>query len=305
MVYRSIRPEEMEAWVALCGSIFEVGPNYFRRHFLNDPETDVNGIFVAEHEGQLVSSVRVFTREIYLEGQRVAMGGIGEVCTRPEYRGQGVSAQLLKRAISYMEDKRMPVSMLFTGTNHHYAHQGWFSTMRRYAAVSLEGVGPLPEGYELRAMEQGDLAQMRGLYGLYAGRFSGPVVRTHPGYWDKWVLDEWKNPFVMTGEGRILCYLDAELNEERGCVRLREFAAAPETELLLPALGALARLKGWPLKGSAPLSLLPGKNDEILEDGGLMVRLNFPFELGGRRIGEPGQLARAFADPVFWSPDDF
>ena len=47
MIYTTITPEEFGDWVNLCGGGFEMAPDEFYDHFVNDPDADYNGVFVA------------------------------------------------------------------------------------------------------------------------------------------------------------------------------------------------------------------------------------------------------------------
>ncbi|MDL2317531.1 GNAT family N-acetyltransferase, partial [Eubacteriales bacterium OttesenSCG-928-A19] len=125
MVFRSLEPRELEAWFAHCQSVFRLeDTEYFRRHFLFDPHADASLIFVAMDGEVIASSLRVFRRHIWLKGRVVAMGGIGEVGTKLEYRKRGLAAELLQLAIAAMETQGMPVSILF-GDQPIYERAGW------------------------------------------------------------------------------------------------------------------------------------------------------------------------------------
>ena len=144
IVFRTITRAEVDTWAELCGTVFDAGKQYFINHFERDPDAREAGIWVALDDGKLVSSVRVFHRCVYISGQRVSMGGIGEVCTLPEYQKRGLSAELLKRSVGYMREQGLNISLLFTGSNNHYARQGWATFIRNNAKVDLSAAGTLP-----------------------------------------------------------------------------------------------------------------------------------------------------------------
>ncbi|NLG25491.1 MAG: GNAT family N-acetyltransferase [Clostridiales bacterium] len=298
---RSLRSEELESWAALCdeGFGFRDGAAYFLRHFRDDPFADINGIFVAEAGGRLVSSVRVFTREVYLAGRRVTMGGIGEVCTLADYRRQGLSGELLKRAIGYMAARGLDISMLFTGSNGHYARYGWFTVPTRFCRLPLEGVAPI-DG--VRPMADHDFAAMRGVHGLFAGAADGALVREHPRYWDDWVRAGWKSPIVLERDGRVVAYLDAAPSQH--CVRLRDFAQLPGEDALLPLLAAAATVAGCAC-ADVPAPLLSADPQGFVEHTSMMVRLNRPFSLGERTVRRAGDLAALLANAAFFDVDGF
>lgn len=308
MIYRTLRENELEAWVQHCLTVFTGPtdtPDYFRDHYLWDPYRDPEGVMIAEDNGQIVATVRVFAREAYIDGFRVTVGGIGEVSTIDAYRRKGISGKLLEMAIDYMVRKGMDMSLLFTGVHGHYARYGWFTVPRRLITPSLEAVAPLPENAVLRPLTANDLPTARGLYGLTAGRFVGAFVREHPDYWSDWMMGFWKNPLALVQDQRMVAYLDIELNAEKNELILRDYATELETDWLLPMLAAYVRGLNPAPRVLMPSALMPKNNGPFVEWNGGMVRLNAPFNLGDKRIDTAGKLAAALADSLFWEPDAF
>lgn len=300
VTFRTLEVGELDAWARLCASIFPDPAAYFLRHYENDPFADPKGVFVAEDAGELVASTRVFSREIYLRGRRVGLGGIGEVCTRPEYRGRGLSGRLLQMAIRYMAEKSLPLSLLFTDQYAHYARHGWFQVPRRFKRVALRGAR-LQDGWALRPLEAADWPAARGLHGLFSGRLDGLIVRDHPLYWDRWVSCEVQRPMALIDpQGEMRLWLDAA--REGDTVLLWEVSAAPGYErLILPAMAAFAPVQ-W---ASLPAALAPdGPGEEIAADG-VMLRLNAPFHLDGDWIDTPEKLRALLPGVTVWRTDGF
>ena len=306
MILRNLRPDELNEWAALCAENFPDPPAYFLRHYQNDPFADLAGVFVAEEGGALAASVRVFAREIYVRGRRVGLGGIGEVCTKAEFRGRGLSGALLQRAVAYMVARDMPLSLLFTDQYRHYGRHGWFQAPSRLARVPLEGLA-LPAGCRLRPLTEADWPAARGLHGLFAGRLDGLIVRDHPRYWDQWVLSEVQNPLgLFNAEGEMRLWLDAVCEEET--VKLREVSLFPGAEaLLLPALAAVPAAlapSSAACRATLPAALVPGAADTFCVDGA-MLRLNAPFTLDGQVIATPEALKALLPEINFWMTDGF
>jgi len=123
--FRNLREDELSQWYDFVDSVFLRTPReYFVRHWEKDPFKDLSGIFVCVSHKQIVSSVRVYHRKIFISGHIFQMGGIGEVSTSKDYRRRGLATKLLKMAISYMEEKHMPVSAL-GGDEKIYSELGW------------------------------------------------------------------------------------------------------------------------------------------------------------------------------------
>jgi aminoglycoside 2'-N-acetyltransferase I len=77
---------------------------------------------------QLISLVAITDRVITVGGQSVRVGGIGDVSTREDQRGQGHASMLLREAARFMfDDLGVAFGMLFCGESRipFYEHLGW------------------------------------------------------------------------------------------------------------------------------------------------------------------------------------
>ena len=283
MVTRTLKTPELDAWYALCGTVFPVGSAYFRRHFEMDPWADIDGIFVAEEDGRLVSSVRVFTRRLMLGGRPVLTGGIGEVCTLPEYRGRGLSDRLLKMADDYMDAHGMYLRALYGVLTSHYGRHGFTPVHPHYGRVRAQSLPALGRGQSVRAFERADLPAAQGLYDLYMGQFPLAFWRGESAYWESWVLAEWRDAWVLEEGGRICAY--AEVKAQQDGLLVRDAACVPGEEGALYALlGEVARARGAAfVEGPAPV--LAGLACERVDDGHLMLALTAPLE-GAATVAE-------------------
>ena len=145
MEFRALYPDELEKWLDHVTHVFSGGRQYFSNHWHNDPWRDPEGIRIAVDNGTIVSTVRVFIRKMFLHGEPVTVGGIGEVSTRPEYRRRGLATQLLKDSIRFMESGDIVMSSLH-GSQRIYSIEGWEKVPRYYAkqpftAKKTGGVG--------------------------------------------------------------------------------------------------------------------------------------------------------------------
>ena len=131
--------DDIQRWTKFCASVFSYKPSppppeYFARHFYNDPRCDASLVRVLIHcpslnnsddddgqklNGEIVSSVRIFRRTLSIGGAAanssnsgdgsatsIEAGGIGEVCTSPNHQRRGLSKILLKDAINIMFTSR-------------------------------------------------------------------------------------------------------------------------------------------------------------------------------------------------------
>ena len=226
MEFRALYPNELEAWLDHVTHVFSASRQYFSNHWYNDPWKDFEGIRVALDDGKIVSTVRVFIRKMYLQGEAITVGGIGEVSTRPKYRKQGLATQLLKDSIQFMEDRQIATSMLH-GSQRIYSLEGWESVPRYYAKKTLIGRKQLD--WKIRPVnfqDTDEIKQLASLYNTYSRKFNGTFVRDDITYWTNWVQTESPQAWVAESEGSIKGYVS--VRKRNGELGVKEFAASEE-----------------------------------------------------------------------------
>jgi predicted acetyltransferase len=232
--FRSLKKEELEDWFLHCLFVFNKGEfsqsylQYFKNHWYNDPWRDLDSILVAVDGKQIASTLRVFHREIYILGQTVSMGGIGEVSTKLEYRGRGYSARLLNDAVRLMEKKGINVSMLSTGIPDFYSKFGWESIAMNWKVSEVKDKKYLPS--RIREIDfSHDIPKVERIYREYSSGKTGPMVRNEDFYWANWVRTEIPGARVIEGKnGEITAYICT--GEEDGKLAVNEFACLPGHE---------------------------------------------------------------------------
>lgn len=93
----------------------EFGPEFFESRFF-DPTFTPFSFF--DHS-TCVANVAVFDLPLALDGSLVRAGGVQLVATHPAYRGRGLFAGLMRRAIAYC-DQRFETTLLFTSIPGRY-----------------------------------------------------------------------------------------------------------------------------------------------------------------------------------------
>jgi len=289
--FRSLNEWEMNAWFDHCALVFnqynhfEASRQYFMNHWYNDPWRERRGIFVAVEDGEILSTVRVFHRRIYLAGEVFTMGGIGEVSTKEPYRRRGLSGRLLEMAIDYMEAEGMDFSMLFTGSPRHYSRFGW-----EEVPVYWKRAQVLPQrSPDVRLLDlqnPQEAQQVMDLYHHYSSRLNGPIVRDQQEYWQDWVRTEISRWWFVKGRGRgwvlveageIQAYLAAAKDAGSDTLVVSDFACRDDEalsfrKLIQHAVWSLGN--GEPVEAVFPTAIASDFSATLEAQHGLMIRTN-------------------------------
>ena len=320
MEFRALYPDELETWLDHVTSVFSGGRQYFSNHWHNDPWRDPEGIRIAVDNGTIVSTVRVFIRKIFLYGEPITMGGIGEVSTRPAYRRRGIATQLLKDSIRFMESRDIAISLLF-GSQKIYSTEGWKKVPRYYANQSF--TAEKQTAWNIRPANFDDPVEVKrlsDLYNRYAPRFNGTLVRDDITYWTKWVRTESSDAWVAERDGNIEGYVSVtrrgnELGVKEFIASETAFAEDSGKHLLEAMLShVIAELDTEALGVAYPAPLADGFNAPAIEEqSSAMYRINRPdmlpqsFEsMPSLLHDQPESLSQGIrSHHIFWYTDGF
>ncbi len=238
MEIRTLHPDELESWFDHCAFAFDEQENrqYFVNHWQNDPWRSLETIFVALNDGRIVSTVRVFLRKIYLRGEEVPAGCLGEVCTRPAYRGRGLATRLIQDGITWMHDHGIVISALSTGGGGpFYTRLGWQSVPVAWGAARIQAASdPRFDFRPLDLASDEDLAIASRLHRAFGRRFNGIFVRDHPDYWRQWVRTEAGSLWLAIQSGEPLGYI--AVREHWGRTVVMEYGGLPGAREVFEAL---------------------------------------------------------------------
>lgn len=303
--FRELKLEEMEAWFDHCMYVFNGGTysqsyrQYFIKHYYNDPWRDLESILVAVEDEKIVSTVRIFHRRIYLNGQIIEMGGIGEVSTNLEYRCKGLSSKLLAIAIKKMKEKGINVSMLGAASEKigFYNKFGWESLSRCFNKSTVKGENNL--NIKMRPVNfDTDIPQIALIFDDYSRRRNGIVVRDKEYYWNKWVKNEAKNFYVVEDEmGKISAYIDFEKCDK--IIQIREFGELSEKDsifaLLVPKIINHASENECEVIYSTAIQST-FKVDKVIEETNEMIKLINPFNFGDMKVQNTKELVKKLSN---------
>ena len=298
-VAETLKPEDFDEWVNHCGAIFEVGAAYFRRHFVADPHKNYDSVFIIKDDGQIISTVRVFHRQVYIGKKIYKMGGIGEVSTNPDYRKLGLSSKLLDVSVDYMKKNKFCVSLLGTGYFSHYSKHGFVQVNEYTKSVSGEIKYNGNGKYDIRPLNPGNFQEMSVLYEQYSKGLNFSTVRDKD-YWKSWCAGEIKNPRGMFRNGRIAGYICFEENN------VKEIIGADEDhDILLSAVVSHDNTINVP-------SFVCTKREVFATEShnGTMINLLDPkaMEIDGTAYSSTEELVEYFNNNggiVHWSQDQF
>jgi GNAT superfamily N-acetyltransferase/L-amino acid N-acyltransferase YncA len=220
---RSLREEEREACLDLWCSVWpgEGSRAYFRRYFYGDIDWLPDYTQVAEIDGRIVSAVHICRRVVACGDLKLTMGGIANVATAREFRGEGYSTACLRRAIAVMEADAMDFSLLFTGINPFYAREGFvdWPRERRRGAIRAD-FAPRPTALQVRPATDADIPVIQALYAAY-NRTRPIAVQRSAAYWRDWIgftPDTMGEPplLALDAAGRAQGYACYQVNFYRG-----------------------------------------------------------------------------------------
>lgn len=90
-----------------------------------------------EENNQIIAHTALHEKNIIVGDRRIKIGGIAEVCVRPEYQGKGLVKQLLKNVDEWLVANDYKYAMLF-GDKNVYSSSGYFNIGNEIKYVDYE-----------------------------------------------------------------------------------------------------------------------------------------------------------------------
>lgn len=181
---------------------------FFKKRINNDPYLIPNDIRIWEEDDKILSSVTVFRRAMYWQGNKISFGGIGNVSTLPEKRSLGLSSKVMKDTVKYIEEIPMDVSILFTGINSFYEKFNFFTIPTYYLTFNISGSSE--SNYSVRNFNEADLGMVSKIYESFNKNLCGPIVRD---------IDYWKANLRFAEEDEIFLVAEKQ-NTIEGYIRI-------------------------------------------------------------------------------------
>ena len=240
MEIRGARESELEQAVELCCIAFNPdGHERYWQYVQGDSSYRLPQTRVVVVNDRVVSTLRVWERRIRVGASLVTMGGIGGVCTHPNYRGVGYASALMRDTIDYLRTTGCDLGVLFTIIpKGFYRRLGWTSLPLHGFNVSGSSVTSLVDAPDWQITDfnpETDLDAVAALYDRASAEQSGTIARTRA-YWDmapsriRGVLPT----IIAQRNGHTEGYLNYEIDGKR--VAVREVGYRPDTPRVLDAL---------------------------------------------------------------------
>lgn len=241
-ILRGLKEAEVKPWAAFCASIFAYKanpppPEYFERHYFNDPVHKASFIRVAftkEEEPKIVASCRIFERCIADgKGGTILAGGIGEVCTNKDHRRRGLSKELLKDCIDIMTKCGMKASILHAAQTFFpvYRSMGYECTTSKWSLLDVTKPSCETDESSIQcreAMFPDDTPTLQAMHQSFSEqKFVGCLVRSAD-YWNKYLSQELKGTlYVLVDSTTAKPFATLSLRPRGERWQLREFCYAP------------------------------------------------------------------------------
>ena len=187
MEIRGIRESELAEMIDLQCQVFRPdGQERYQQYVRTDPSYRYDQSRVVVVNGRIVSTLRVWEREMRIGSIAVPMGGIGGVGTHPDHQGAGYATALMKDTITYMRKVGYDVGVLFSAIPcAFYRKLGWASVpLAGFQVTRRRNIGLGETGWRVEPFDEvRDLGDCIALYDKHNAEQSGSLVRTQS-YWE-------------------------------------------------------------------------------------------------------------------------
>ncbi len=198
VIVRIAEEGEFENLLGLWTKVFDAPPEVFTCEYLS-VQPELRPTFVAEIDGQIVSSVQLFGIPIRDEDKLpIMIGGLANVSTLPEFRGQGLGSQLVNAAKDEMLRRQYAWGMLLTGKNSFYERLGWRTIYRSFVEARISASTVPDESISVAYYPQPDLVHVRE---IHEHSFKTPLSRIRGDLdWEIRIPERIKSKAVFYGE---------------------------------------------------------------------------------------------------------
>ena len=183
MEIRKLKPEEMVAKSLVSAIVFlgslDVGYKERLANPLDHSEgyEKVWGAF--DKNGRIFSCATIHNFKIRFDGHTVEMGGVGNVCTLPEYRHGGSIRKIFEKALPEMKEQGKVFSYLYPFSNTFYRKFGYeVCNAKNELKIPIGHFShfPVPENMEMHE-PGGDFTGYAQVYDKFIANMNLPILR--------------------------------------------------------------------------------------------------------------------------------
>ena len=240
MEIRAARESELEQVVELsCIAFNPDGHERYWQYVKGDSSYRLPQTRVVVVNERVIATLRVWERRLRVGESLVTIGGIGGVCTHPNYRGVGYASALMRDTIDYLRTTGCDLGVLFTIIPEaFYRRLGWTSLPLHGFNVTCNSATRAADSSEWQVTDfnpETDLDVVAALYDLANAQQSGAIARTRA-YWDM-APSRIRGVFptvIAHRNGHTDGYLNYEIDGRRA--EVREVGYAPDNPTVLDAL---------------------------------------------------------------------
>lgn len=245
---------ELEAVYELLNACFPVGKSYFQSRLDNSTAYRFDTTWVAVVDGIVASTVQIFPYICRIEDVTLKVAGIGSVGTKPEFRGQGLGLEILKKLTKWMAQEGYDLSLLFAVIHPFYEKLGWTIVPETEYHLpadqivdqtnqALKSLDPeARSSYSIRHLDpSAHAAQIAGIYERFNARRTLSRVR-NAAYWqDMMKSAEWQQGvWSVALQGDSVVAYGRLGRQDNGAIPLEELCYLPEhASAILPILSHL------------------------------------------------------------------
>lgn len=186
MGVRLANDKDKKSLFSIMGYSFNSG-NRDIEYNISRTDYDLNGWLVNEENNIVTSAVKINEFDMMFDGKPVKMGGVGGVCSAPEYRNNGGVKNILTYSLNYMREKGIYFSALGPFAYEFYRKYGWeWGFTYQLVNIPVNHLKDFPLAAKYVPLTKDDNALIESFRLKYIKNINGPVIRSENMCNDRW-----------------------------------------------------------------------------------------------------------------------
>lgn len=245
---------------------------------LNDDATILGTI----EEDTLYASLMILKLSTYWNNQKIKVGGIGNVCSMPEWREKHAIAGLIKESLKLMKQNNQIFSLLGPFHYDFYRRYGWeWGEQKKIITMGINDLKDFKsDGYRYSRLSYDNYKEMNDVYESYFSQYNGATVRDE-NRWQLFLLMNEKEDAHIYGvyndQNKLCGYICYKIDND--CIRVKElvYLSNDDKKRLLRFI-YVHRAQSQRVEITLPsqdsmLLMLKNQHQEVKLKSGMMVRI--------------------------------